>query len=274
MKRVGITAPLLRVWIWSLFVGAYACLSLLKQHPPFVYIPDIPVGLDAALSLAMALLIAFRINRSYERWWEARTLWGTLVNASRNLAVKTRELHQPNTQDRQSLRDLLVAFCRGLKDHLRDESDLTKLPGFEQEKAAPGHIPSYVVRRLYGLFARWRRDGQLTDEQLWVLDSEARILLDVCGSCERIKSTPMSISWRFFTRQCIALYLLVLPWGLFDDLGPWTIPVTVVIAYIVIAGEGIAENVGEPFGVHEDQLDLERITEDIDHSVSEILLDA
>ena len=84
----------------------------------------------------------------------------------------------------------------------------------------------------------------------------------------------MSISWRFFTWQCIALYLLVLPWGLFDDFAAWTIPVTVVIAYIVIAGEGIAKKVEHPFGVHEDQLDLERITEEIDRSVSEILLDA
>jgi len=98
-QRVGITVPLVRVWMWALAVGAYSCLSLFKSYPPFVYIPEIPAGLDAALSFAMALIIAFRVNRAYVRWWEARTLWGTLVNVSRNLAIKIRELHRPNVDD-------------------------------------------------------------------------------------------------------------------------------------------------------------------------------
>ena len=272
-QRVGITAPLLRVWMWALLVGAYGCLSLLKTYPPFVSVPEIPAALDAALSFAMALIIAFRVNRSYERWWEARTLWGGLVNVSRNLAIKIRELHRPEAKDLQSVRDVIVAFCFGLKDHLRDDVDLTKLPGFENEKATPGHVPSYIVRRLYSLFSHWKQDDKLSDEQLWVLDSEARMLLDVCGGCERIKMTLMSVSWRFFTWQCIALYLLVLPWGLVDDFGVWTIPITIVVAYVVIAGEVVAQYVEEPFGVHEDHLDLERITQLIDRSVSEVLLD-
>ncbi len=272
-QRVGFTVPLVRVWMWALAVGAYSCLSLLKSYPPFVYVPEIPAGLDAALSFAMALIIAFRVNRAYERWWEARTLWGTLVNVSRNLAIKIRELHHPNVDDCESARNLIIAFCVGLKDHLRGDSDLNTLPGFETEKATPEHVPSTIVRRLYGLFEKWKSEGKLPDEQLWVLDSEARMLLEVCGGCERIKDTPMSVSWRSFTWQCIAVYLLVLPWGLVDDFGAWTAPLTILVAYFVIAGEGIARFVEEPFGLHEDQLDLESICHGINRSVSEVLLD-
>jgi putative membrane protein len=270
-QRIVITAPLLRVWMWALPVGAYSCLALLKPYPPFVFVPEIPLGLDAALSFSMAVLIAFRINRAYERWWEARTLWGTLVNVSRNLAIKVGELHRPDADDRRSTRDLIVAFCLGLKDHLRDEADLNKLPGFAAERAAPAHAPSYIVRRLYGLFHQWTTDGKLSDQQLWVLDAEARMLLEVCGACERIKTTLMSVSWRSFTWQCITLYLLVLPWGLVADFGAWTVPLTTLAAYLVIAGEAIAHFVEEPFGVEEDHLDLERICRGIDRSVSEIL---
>jgi len=265
------TVPLMRVSMWALMVGAYSCLSMLKSYPPLVYVPEIPTGIDAALSLAMALIIAFRVNRAYERWWEARTLWGTLVNASRNLAVKIRELHHPEVEDRQRARNLIVAFANGFKDHLRGDSDLRTLPGFETDEAVLHHIPSYIVRQLYRLFDQWKGAGKLSDQQLWILDAEARILLDVCGGCERIKTTLMSISWRFFTWQCIAVYLLVLPWGLVDVFGVWTIPLTIVIAYFVIAGEGIAHYVEEPFGMHEDHLDLERICREIDRSVSEIL---
>jgi len=272
-QRVGITVPLVRVWMWALAVGAYSSLSLLKPYPPFVHVPEIPAGLDAALSFAMALIIAFRVNRAYERWWEARTLWGTLVNVSRNLAIKIRELHHPSVDDCESARNLIIAFCVGLKDHLHGDLDLNTLPGFETEKATPEHVPSYIVRKLYCLFEKWKSEGKLSDEQLWVLDTEARMLLEVCGSCERIKDTPMSVSWRSFTWQCIVVYLLVLPWGLVDDFGAWTTPLTILVAYFVIAGEGIARCVEEPFGLHEDHLDLESICHGINRSVSEVLLD-
>jgi len=271
-RRVGITTPLRQVWLLALPVGAYSCLALFKSSAPFSYVPDIPVAIDAALSVAMALILAFRVNRSYERWWEARTLWGSLVNVSRNLAVKIRELVDPNQDDRQTARDLVVAFSAGLKDHLRSGADLKSLPGFETNEAVPSHVPSYIVARLYRLMKGWQQEGKLSDGQLWILDREARELLEVCGACERIKKTLMSISWRFFTWQCITLYLLVLPWGLVDDLGAWVVPLSTVIAYFVMAGEGIAHYVEEPFGLHEDHLDLDSICAVINTSVSEVLL--
>ncbi len=272
-QRVGFTVPLVRVWLCAMAVGAYGCLALLKSYPPFAYVPEIPLALDAVLSFAMALLIAFRVNRAYERWWEARTLWGKLVNVSRNLAVKIRELEQPNREDRQRVRNVIVAFCLGLKDHLRDAPTLSQLPGFKDDKAAPAHLPSYLARKLYARFHAWRAAGVLSDQQLWVLDAEARELLEVCGGCERIKTTMMPISWRLITWQCIGVYLIVLPWGLADEFGVWTIPLTVLAAYLVIAAELIARYVEEPFGVHEDHLDLEQICKAIDRSVSEVLLD-
>jgi len=271
--RVGITKPLRQVWLLALPVGAYSCLALLKSLPPFSSVPEIPVAIDAALSVAMALILAFRVNRAYERWWEARTLWGKLVNVSRNLAVKIRILVVPNQDDRQASRDLIVAFSAGLKDHLRGGAELKKLPGFEADQDVPNHLPSYLVVRLYQLMKKWQSDGQLSDQQFWLLDCEARELLEVCGACERIKTTLMSVSWRFFTWQCIALYLLVLPWGLVEEFGAWAVPLSTIIAYFVMAGEGIAHYVEEPFGLHEDHLDLNKICAAIETSISEVLLE-
>ena len=272
-QGIGFTRPLLRVWGWALPVAVYSSVALLKPYPPFNQVPQIPLALDAVLSLAMAVLITFRVNRAYERWWEARTLWGTLVNVSRNLAVKIRELVQPNDADRQLARDLIVAFSIGLKDSLRDEADPKKLPGFSEERRIPKHLPSYIARRLYELLERWRREGRISDQQFWVVDVEARVLLDVCGGCERIENTRISISWRRFARQCIVAYVLVLPWSLVDGFGIWVIPVSVVVAYFAIGGETIAETVETPFGPHEDHLDLDGICTAIDHSVSEVLGD-
>ena len=97
------------------------------------------------------------------------------------------------------------------------------------------------------------------------------MLLDVCGACERIKTTLPSVSWRYFTRQSILAVLILLPWGLVESFGAWTIPLTILISYIVIAGEAVARWVEEPFGRGEDHLDLESICQAIDRSVSEVL---
>ena len=269
--RVGLTTPMIQVCGLSVLVGCYSLLALRKDELKFASFPDIPLAIDAALSVAMAMVLAFRVNRAYERWWEARILWGTLVNVSRNIAVKVHQLVSPNEADRKQVRDTVVAFCYGLKDHLHDDPQLDRLPGFENDPYQPKHLPSHVVGRLYSKYEQWQTDGQLSDQQLWVLDSDTRVLLDVCGGCERIKTTLMSVSWRFFTWQCIVLYLLFLPWGLIDDFGVWTVPLTTLTAYFVMAGEGIAHYVEEPFGPHEDHLDLESMCQTIDRSVSEAL---
>lgn len=270
--RVGLTAPLLRVGKWALLAGVYSCLTLLEERGPFPHMPALPSSLDAVLSLAIAVLIAFRVNRAYERWWEARTLWGTLVNVSRNLAVKVRALLPEDSNQRQYVRDLIVAFSIGLRDHLREQPELQTLPGFEHDPATPAHIPSYLTRRLYERFEQWKTAGTLSEEHFWILDRESRVFLDVSGGCEKIKNTLMSVSWHRFTQQCILLYLIVLPWGLIDDFGVFTVPFTIVAAYFVIAGEGIAQNVERPFGTDIDQLDLDSIIAGIDLSVSDILL--
>ncbi len=270
-NRLGLTTALLRVSVWTLPVGAYSLLSLWKDTPPFSYVPDIPFAMEAVVVFMMSLLIAFRINRAYERWWEARTLWGQLVNVSRNLAVKIRQFPQPSEEEAARSSELIVSFARGLKDHLRDEADLTRLPGFSHCTQQPKHIPSFIAGEIYNLLGDWKRAGRIKGEELWILDTEARALLDVCGGCERIKATLPPISWRWLTWQVIAVALLALPWDLVDEFGGWTVPLTMAISYFIIGGEGIAQFVEEPFGLHEDHLDLDSICTGIEQSVSEIL---
>lgn len=274
MALPKITTPLIGATKWALAMGFYSCLPLLVVHYDLVRFPGLLSGASAVLSFAIALLIGFRVNAAYDRWWEARKLWGTLVNISRNLAVKVRELESPDETERQDVRNIIVAFCFGLKDHLRDEPDLRKLPGFQTDPTTPRHLPSYITRHLYRVFDGWQAEGGMSDGRLWVLDSEARLLLDVCGACERIKTTLPSISWRSITLQSILAVLLLLPWGLAPTFGVWTLPLTVLITYMIVAGEAIARWVEQPFGRGEDHLDLEGMCQTIDRSVSEVLTDS
>ena len=271
MESLRFTVALKRVWLWTLPVGAYSMLTLLRYHEPFKYVPSLPVQLDAALSFAMGLLIAFRVNRAYERWWEARILWGSLVNVSRNLAVKIDRMVSPDDADRTMSRDCIIEFCYALKDHLRDEPQPERLSGLLEHPQDVKHIPSFIAGKIYERMAQWEHEERISGEDLIVIDREARVLLEICGACERIKNTLMSVSWRRFTQQIIFAYLIVFPWAIADEFANWTVPLSMVVAYFVMAGEAIAQYVEEPFGEHEDHLDLDAICGAIKSTVSEIL---
>ena len=269
---VGFTATLKRVWWWAVVVGFYASFRLCVATATLEHLTDLPTVVDAALTAALGVLMVFRVNRAYERWWEARTLWGDLVNISRNLAVKVRELIRADRAECREVQQLIVAYSYSLKDHLRQGTTLSSLRGFEGVEEDPRHVPSFFVRQLYRRFHHWQHDEKISHEQLWVLDQEARCFLEVCGGCERIKGTLMSLSFPTLVRQCLVLYFVYLPWSLDPNLGWVLVGVCVIVAYLMIAAEGIAYYVERPFGEEDDHLDLQSICEKIDASVSEILL--
>ena len=269
-RRVGFTAALSRVWYWALVVGGYSALPVLIGSTPWAERFDLAPTVDAIIALILGVFLMFRINRAYERWWEARTLWGTLVNVSRNLAIKAKTLAEPDAMESRRLRTLIVGFCYGLKHHLRGDAALRKVTGFESTEADPKHVPAYIVEQLYGVLSAWRTADKLSDADLWVLDREAREFLEVAGGCERIENTLMSQSFSSLSRQALLLYLLYLPWSLAGEFSYFTIPLTILIAYFVIAAEGIAHYAERPFGKDDDHLDLDSICASIDASVTEI----
>jgi putative membrane protein len=271
LRKAGFTTNLARAWWIALLMGVYASLVFFTEFTRFGDWADATATLEAALTFIVSILLIFLTNRAYERWWEARTLWGTQVNVSRNLAIKIRELAQPDVEETQQARRLIVGFGHALRMHLRDGCKLTDVPGFENATEQPVHVPSYLVGEIYRLLDTWQKRGQISDDRLRVIDSEARVFLDVCGACERIRRTPISVSWRVFIRQLLVIYLLTLPWGIVDQFKVLTIPLTIVITYAIVAAAVIGREIEHPFRTTEDHLDLEAICEAIEVSVSEIL---
>jgi putative membrane protein len=269
-QRVGYTAALSRVWYWSLFVGLYSMIPVVVGDPWNGEL-DASAFIDAGIGVTIGFLLVFRMNRAYERWWEARSLWGTLVNVSRNLAIKTREIANADAIERAQMRRLIVGFAYGLKNHLRTGAALREVPGFADSDDDPRHVPSYISGQVYTVFAAWRASDRITGEELIVLDRESRALMDVTGGCEKIKNTLMSQSFPTLVRQAMVLYFLYVPWSLAPDLGWFAVPISVFVSYFVVGVEGIAYYVERPFGRDEDHLDLEEICVGIDVSVTEIL---
>jgi len=256
--------------LWGILVGLnlYALgVYLLKVDEEWLHIDS---RFHALQGTILGLLLVFRTNTAYDRWWEGRKLWGQLVNELRNLALKVQRFVDVGPEEKRQFGDVMVTFAYALKEHLRWKPT-SKMPPPVPGGEAPKHVPLLIASRLFEKLNAWEQQGRLN--QILIFDTHAKSLMDVCGACERIKKTPISRSYIVFIRLCITFYLLTLPWGLLKDYHLWMVPATAIIGYFMIGIESIAEDVEDPFGRGVDNLDLEDICHTIERSVREVLGD-
>lgn len=223
-------------------------------------------------TLILGMLMSFRNRAAYERWWEARGLWGQLTNDSRNLAAKCAAFVPADVLASSRVAEILVNFPEALKRHLRNESfRLQELSGFEHEETERRHVPLDLASRLFVVIANWKREGHIDQAVLWVLDAHARGLLDVCGACEKIRNTHLSSSYKALLRVGLALNVLVAPWLMVPESGLWGLPVLLLACLFLFGVELIDSIVEEPFGRERDELDLDSYCRTIREGVAESL---
>jgi putative membrane protein len=255
-----------QVTLMALGVGAYSLLPLLKEYTTYKDLGDIPSDVHAALSLVLGCLLVFRTNAAYGRWWEARILWGSLINACRNLAVKLTTCIAIGREDANTMLSKIALFPKQLTTHLRMTS-----PAKGTKTLPSEHQPLKTANEIYAWLGHQKRTRAIDGDEMRVIDAELAKLLDICGGCERIARTPFVRSYRIFCRQCIVLFLISFPWGVSEDFRWWTIPLTIIVSYFMIGMETVAEHVEDPFGLDEDDLDLEGMCSTIERSVHQIL---
>lgn len=205
------------------------------------------------LGFVLSMLLVFRINTAYDRWWEGRRLWGSLVNNCRSLAVKLKAILGP--QHPTELRDitgLLKAFPASLRDHLRGipESD-------------PSNKPLGLFTRIIERLQALRSAKVLTDEQMLFLNAEAFSLIDITGACERIKNSPIPYSYSLFLKKMIFAYAITMPITFSTEYGYWAVPAVMLIFYAFASLELISEEVEEPFGTGANDLPTDELADKI-----------
>jgi len=216
------------------------------------------------LGFALSMLLVFRINTAYDRWWEGRRLWGSLVNNSRSLAAKLSAMlccKAPN--DLSYLGSVLAAFPAALRDHLRDITngiDDEQLEGldvsrFRQARHQPIYLHNELVRRLEKL----RASGILSDEQMLLLNAEVFSLIDITGACERIKNSPIPFSYSLFLKKSLFVYSITMPIPFSVEFGYWGILAVMVIFYTFASLEIVSEEVEEPFGIEANDLPTDEL---------------
>jgi putative membrane protein len=234
--------------------------------------------LHTLLGFAISMLLVFRTNTAYDRWWEGRKLWGSLVNNTRNLAMKLNQLVPTSSgEHRMILRELIPAFALALHHHLRRETTRNELfasdqwhPGLKQLDSSK-HLPNQIASMIYERVALLQKEGSLSAEQVLFLNNELQSLSDVCGACERIKNTPIPYSYNVFIKKFIFFYIMTLPIGFVFQLGYLIIPIVIFVFYVLASLELIAEEIEDPFGSDANDIPTEMIANNIQTHTLEIL---
>lgn len=258
-------------------VGVYtAILTYLALEVFHWEVPGATV-IHSLLGVVLGLILVFRNNTSYERWWEGRKLWGALLNDSRNLALK---IHASLPEDQENIRIFfarhIANFAYALKGHLRGKVNPNELEPvtdvFARELAHVRHIPNKIAGEMYVCCNQLYREQVLSGEQLIILDQEIKSLTDITGACERIKNTPIPYAYSLFMKKFIFLYIMTMPLGFIPSFGYWTVAVVVWVFYVLVSIELIAEEIENPFGIDANDLPLDEIALRIRQNVREILL--
>jgi len=235
------------------------------------------IAMHSLLGVVLGLFLVFRTNTAYDRWWEGRRLWGSLVNSSRNLSMKLNAcLTKENHEDREWFSKMLPNFIFATKESLRtgvqfaelDPPDETFFNDLKKYKHKPNRIATMLYRKVNELY----ESKKISGDQLINMDKELKDFIDILGACERIKNTPIPYSYMMFVKKFIAIYIITLPFGFVTQTGYMTIPIVVLISFVLLSVELIAEEIEDPFGRDISDLPLDLLAGKMRENIREILL--
>lgn len=233
-------------------------------------------ALHSLLGIVLGLFLVFRINSAYDRWWEGRKLWGSLVNSTRNFSLKLNAyLDKDDLETRQWFAKMVPNFVLSCKEHLRKGVQLSELDPPEDDfiefLKTKQHKPNAISGMLYRRVSDLYKQGTLTGDQFFVLDKELKDFIDIIGACERIKSTPIPYSYSMFIKKFVFIYVITLPFGFVTTFKYVTIPTVLLISFVLLSVELISEEIEDPFGRDVNDLPTDELAKKIRDNVKEIL---
>lgn len=234
------------------------------------------IGMHSLLGIVLGLFLVFRTNSAYDRWWEGRKLWGSMVNNTRNLAHKlTAFLDRDDRENREYFVRMIPNFVISVKEHLRQGVNLKDLEpagdDFAQRLENVVHIPNRLSSMMYERINDLYKRNRLSGDQLFLLDKELKEFSDILGACERIRNTPIPYSYSMFLKKFIFIYIITLPFGFVTAMGYITIAIVILISFVILSVELIAEEIEDPFGRDINDLPTDELSGKIKENVREIL---
>lgn len=255
-----------------IYVALYTAILAFVFHY-FEVRYDGTTAVHSIMGIVLGFFLVFRSNGAYDRWWEGRKTWGALVNNSRNMAMKFAVMVPKDHKHRQLITECISAYPKTLKEHLRNgvaEEDVLYLRSHLHLDMI-GHIPNAIAKKLVWIANDLKKTGTIDEEQYRVLDDQIMALTDITGICERIKNTPIPFSYSLFMKKFIFVFLTTLPFAFLPTYGYWTIGIVLLLLYVLMSIELLAEEIEDPFGSDINDLPTDELSEKIEHNVRSIM---
>lgn len=233
-----------------IFTALAFAIYLLDRHFP----PDLGVDVTTyeIAGVALGLLLVLRTNAGYDRWWEARKLWGGMVNQTRSLALLCVAHGPDDIEWRGQILRWIIAFAHVCRHSLRRERELpelVRLIGDEEAQlvSKARHMPSYVALRIACMLRDARVDRGMDPLMALLAEQTRGQLIDHIGGCERILKTPLPKVYSINIRRFIVIFLGTLPFGLLPKLDGLTPVVVFLVSYPLLALDQIGVELQNPY---------------------------
>lgn len=268
-------ADTLRIlWKEILYIGIFsgALSYIIIEHFKNLKYFESLLSVYSLVGFVISLLLVFRTNTAYDRWWEGRKKWGALVNDTRNLAIKICTMVS-NKKTHGYFSRAIPNFVFAAKEHLREGVKFEELEGSAEEielLKSKSHVPNAIVQGMYAELQQLKSAGEITQEDFITIDHNLNAFLDSLGACERIKNTPIPFSYSLFIKKFIFVFVTTIPLGFIPLFGYGTIIIAMFLFYILVSMEILAEEIEDPFGEDASDLPTDELCEKIRENVKEI----
>ncbi len=270
LKKIWPTLLAIFVFSWLVYFGHY--------YFPTIIIP-LNIGAFTLVGISLAIFLGFCNTAAYERFWEGRKQWGSLVIHTRSLAYQIQNYIAENDcfskKEKQEAINIIIAFCYALNKQLRNKTDFETLRPYLKDEVYQKLItkrfkPSFLLNELTKWIAKQQKEGRIDTITQARIDENIDQLSIVLGACERIIHTKIPFVYFVILHRIVYIYCFILPFGLID-LIVWTMPFFVTfVAYTFIALDAVVAEIAEPFGMEENDLALDQMCANIAYSLSEI----
>jgi putative membrane protein len=235
---------------------------------------SVPIVVHTVIGVALGLLLVFRTNASYDRFWEGRKALGMMVNRSRDMARETANFLAEQPEARARAARYLIALYACIRRYLRHEREWPELGGVvtpeEYAELSRRRAPPLLVARWLGdLYTAEANAGRLSEERLRMLDQNLGILIDCWGIAERILKTPVPFAYAHHIKTFLMLFCTTVPFALIGNMSWLALPGTVVVCFAMLGIDEIGVEIEDPFGYDPNDLPLDAIGETIAVDVAE-----
>jgi putative membrane protein len=262
------------LWKELIYIGVFtigvAYLEI-TYFPHVTYLSEL-IAVYSLVGFVISLLLVFRTNTAYDRWWEGRRKWGEMVNDSRNLAVKISTLGFPK-EENDFFRRMISNFVFTTKEHLRKSVNLDELQLTEAEKeglSKKKHVPVEIIHLMFKHMNKLKSEGKLSEMEYLAINDNLDSLMDSLGACERILNTPIPYSYSLFLKKFIFIYTTTLPLAFVTTFGYFSALIATFVFYVLVSMEVLAEEIEDPFGTDANDLPTDQLCETIKTNVNEV----